>query len=61
MKMWSILKNLHLVYLIEFGSPLADVTCIDPYVSVLTEDGQAGIYVFKDGKLSMIKTRIGLF
>jgi len=56
-----VLKESNLVQTmpVEFGSPLADVTCIDPYVSVLTEDGQAGIYVFKDGKLSMIKTRIG--
>ena len=53
-------KYLHFIYVIEFGSPLADVTCIDPYVSVLTEDGQAGIYIFKDGKLTMTKTRIGL-
>jgi cleavage and polyadenylation specificity factor subunit 1 len=56
-----VLKESKLVHTlsVDFGSPLADVTCSDPYLSVLTENGQAAIYTFKDGKLTLTKTRIG--
>ena len=54
---WTYTKYMQLFS--DLGSGLVDVTCSDPYLSILTENGQAVIYTFKDGSLTLIKTRIG--
>jgi len=44
---------------IDLGGPIVSVSCADPYLSLLSESGQAAVITFKDSKLSITKTKIG--
>ena len=44
----------------DLGGPIVSVSCADPYLSLLSESGQAAVITFKDSKLSITKTKIGI-